>query len=287
MNGMLKILVFLLFIAQAAFAEEVKLLTWNVFMLPKPIKFSYQKERTDLIIKEILASPYDVIVLQEAFAGEFQEKTKKLTSKKYPHQFYLKRKPGSLTVYGSGVYYLSRIPMKELDSVYFNDCAKADCFASKGSALMEFTLPSGKKFQVASTHLQAGHNENSSKIRFNQLKQIQGMMLPKLTFGVPQFLVGDLNIDANHGNDYNRALTMLAMTSGPLQGELNYTNGYPIECYEKPGDDQKEWIDHIFTFANAVPVQVLAKKVRPFNGLINHKECPLSDHWGVEATLSL
>lgn len=283
----MKLIVIILFIAQAAKADEVKLLTWNIFMLPKPIKFSHQKERTDLIIREILASSYDVIILQEAFAGDFQEKVKKITSKKYPHQFYLKRKPGSLTVYGSGVYYLSRLPMKQLDFVYFDQCAKADCFASKGSALMEFTLPNGKKFQAASTHLQAGHNEDSAKIRFSQLRQIQQMMLPKLTFGVPQFLIGDLNIDALHGNDYAKALTMLNMKSGPLEGEPKYTNGYPIECYEKPGDDQLEWLDHIFVFPNAVPVQISGKKVRTFNGMINHKECPLSDHWGVEATISL
>lgn len=268
-------------------AEDVKLLSWNIFMLPKPIKFSHQKERTDLIIKEINNSDFDLIILQEAFAGEFQKKVKKNASKKFPHQYYLKRQNGSLTVYGSGVYYLSRFPINVLKETYFSECAKADCFASKGSPLVEVSLPSGKKIQVASTHLQAGHNDQSSEIRFKQLTQIQMMMLPSIRMGVPQFLIGDLNIDALHGTDYQKALKHLNMTSGPLEGDLQYTNGYPIDCYEKPGDDQKEWIDHIFLFQNNVNVQVASKKVRPFNGMINNKECPLSDHWAVEAVIKL
>ena len=36
-------------------------------MLPKPIKFSLQAERTPLIINEMIKSQADVIFLQEAF----------------------------------------------------------------------------------------------------------------------------------------------------------------------------------------------------------------------------
>ncbi len=284
---MIKILLGLLLMSTMAFAEEVKIFSWNVFMLPKPIKFSHQQERTDLIIKLINASDDEIIILQEAFSGDFRSKLSERTIKKFPYQYYLDRKTFSFDVYGSGVYYLSRYPLKVLDDVYYNDCTKADCFASKGTSVVEFTLPSGKKIQIAGTHLQAGQKELSRDIRMKQLGQVKLALSSFEKAGVPQFLIGDLNIDAIHSPDYNKALGFMNMVSGPLEGDLTYTNGYPITCYEKPGDDTKEWIDHIFMKSNGSLSQTLHRKVRPYLGNIKGTECPLSDHWGVEAVLSL
>lgn len=280
---------FLIFIAlmSLAHAEDVKVFTWNIFMLPKPIKFSHQSERTDQIIDLVNSSEDDVIVFQEAFSGDFRAKLRSKTKKKYPHQYYLNRKCFSFDVYGSGVYYLSRYPMNVLSHTYYKDCTKADCFASKGTAVVEFTLPSGKKFQIAGTHLQAGQKDLSHEIRMKQLGEVKALLAKSSKKGIPQFLIGDLNIDAISSPDYSKALALLNMESSPLEGELQYSNGFPTVCYSKPGDDKREWLDHIFLKSNESGAHVFHKQVRPYIGQIDGVDCPLSDHWGVEAILSI
>ena len=254
-------------------------------MLPKPIKFSLQAERTPLIINELEKSKADVIFLQEAFQSEFRQKMLNKLKSLYPHQFYLHRQPNTLTVYGSGVYLLSRHPFKILDKVYFDDCANADCFASKGTFLVEITTPAGQKVQFAPTHLQA--SGALAAMRLKQLADINAIFAINAQNGVPQFLIGDLNIDGLSGSEYKTALDYMNMTSTPLEGEPGYTNGFPTICYTKPGDDNKEWIDHIWLKPIISTARVLNKRVRPYNGVLEGKECPLSDHYAVEATIQL
>lgn len=287
-NFMMKaFLVFLFLLPGLSHAERLKILTWNVFMLPKPIKFSLQKERTPLIIDKILKNDSDIVFLQEAFHGAFLKEVLKKTSKTYPHQFYLGRQPGSLTVYGSGVYIMSRFPMTILRKVYFDDCAKADCFASKGSFVAEVTMPDGKRLHFAPTHLQSGGKENAEAIRFKQLQDINLIITLGTQNGVPQFLIGDLNIDALQGEEFHRAISYMNMTSTPLEGEPGHTNGFPVLCYPKPGNDEREWIDHVWLNPMSSNARVISKRALPFHGVLKDQECPLSDHYAVEAVIQI
>lgn len=267
------------------FAEDIKVLTWNVFMLPKPIKFSYQVERTTLIGNELGKGDYDVIFLQEAFPGWFHKRIYKMTKDRYPHQHYLKRPFISHTVFGSGLYVMSKFPITEKKHVYYRSCRMADCFAAKGMYLVTLKLPWGKEVQIGNTHLQAGQNQKSVRIRMKQLEQVRKLLISNVKPGVAQVVVGDINIDAKD-SVYPKALELLNMSSTPLEGEIDHTNGFPVLCYNKPGDDVKEWIDHIWISKNS-DARIIGKKVKAFTGLINKKECPLSDHYGVEASISL
>lgn len=284
---MLKFFLLAVLFMNFAQAETVRILAWNVFMLPKPIHFSLQKERTPLIIEEINKSEDDIIVLQEAFSGDFRAKLRKRTKDKYPHQYYLNRKRFSFTVYGSGVYFLSKYPLKDLGYSYYKDCTKADCFASKGVAVMEVSLPSGKKIHLGGTHLQAGGKEKSQRIRVKQLSQIKKLFESTRNENIPQILVGDLNIDALLGAEFAGALALLDMSSGALEGEPGYSNGYTIGCYSKPGDDNKQWLDHVLINPNRSQGHVISRKIRPYYGVIKGQNCPLSDHWAIEALISL
>lgn len=284
LNTMMKTFFLLLCMPLIAFAQDVKILSWNVFMIPRPIRFSYQSERTNFIIHELKNESFDIVFLQEAFSKGFRNKIKSSFKTMYPYQSYLGRRKRSLTVYGPGLYVLSKYPIVTRKYAYFSNCADADCFSSKGVELITVNHPSGKKIQFANTHMQSGGKR--SQIRFKQLNQIKRLLNTYAVQGIGQVLVGDLNIDALSGNDYSKALALLNMKSHPLEGELPYTNGYPIECYKKPGDDQKQWIDHILVHQDFSGT-VKDKNVRVFNGLFDGKECPLSDHYAVEATLSL
>lgn len=265
-------------------AEQLKVLSWNVFMLPKPIYFSYQGERSELIIDEIMKSDYDLIFLQEAFTGGFHKKLRNRAGKVYSHQYYLKRKFGSATVFGSGVYVLSKYPLTSFEKVFYRSCAGADCFASKGALLTEIRLPSGKEVQFVATHLQAGGSNKRRKVRMKQLARLKDFILKHSRPDVPQVLLGDFNIDNKH-EDFATALGILNTNSHPLEGDPDYTSGFPIECYKEERNNTK-WVDHILV-EKTIPVQVSGKRVKVFTGMLDGKECPLSDHHAIEATLSI
>lgn len=266
-------------------AESLKILTWNIFLLPKPIKFSYQAERTKLISELLNNSDYDIIFLQEAFPGSFHDHLFGVTKKKYPHQYYLKRPFISHTVFGSGVYVMSRFPIKSKKKAIYDSCRGADCFAAKGVLLATFELPGGKEIQIGNTHLQAGRDAKGSKIRLKQIEQIRKLFNESAKPGVTQILLGDINIDAKH-EDFLKALSLLNMESSALSGDLDHTNGFPISCYNKPGDNVKEWIDHILVSKNS-DIKLTNKKVIVYKAVLEGRECPLSDHYALEATLNL
>lgn len=286
---MKKFLVLLLLVPMMSFAEDIKLLTWNVFMLPKPINFSKQKERTPLIGKALLNSNYDIILLQEAFIGRFRKDVGRLLKDKYPYQDHLTRSRRLFHFINSGLFILSRHPFEVLGWHYFNDCAHSDCLSSKGVLLVEVTTPSGKKVQIAMSHMQAWDGKRALEVRRNQIDEIKTLLDTYARPNVPQLLAGDLNIDGKTVTEYPLALSTLQMTSTSLEGPLNATNGFKVECYKTPGEaSDGQWLDHFWLRTQGTESEVLYKKVRPFTAIMKgNKECSLSDHYGVEAILKL
>ena len=270
------------------FAQDLKIVSWNVYMLPKPIKFSLQPDRTKLIGDIFEKSDYDFIFFQEAFSSKFRSTVGKRIKNKYPHQYVLPRSRRITHVMNSGVYVASKKPFEILGHYYYTKCASADCFAAKGVLLIEQKTESGKKVQFAITHMQAGKNENKVNIRRSQIKEIKALLDKHARPGVPQFLVGDLNIDAHLPIEYPESIKTLEMSNTPLVGTMNSTNGFKVSCYNVPGEENAgEWLDHVWLRENRSEAHVTTKKVIPYYGKINGKDCPLSDHYAVEALIHL
>lgn len=251
----------------------------NVYMLPKPIKWTYQNERTDALLEQLKALNYDVIFFQEAFTQNFRETTSKKMSQLYPYSYYLDKPSLLSNLFGSGLLILSRKPMKVLDSVYFNECASFDCFASKGAVLIQVELGHNKSAQVAVTHLQAG--QKSADIRFKQIAQIAELLNKHKQPDVIQLLTGDINIDFSNP-DFEKALSIAKMTYAPLNGSIKTTNARSNECYDAP--TRKLWIDHLWA-SDTSALQNWEIKVNDLNFTLNEKNCPLSDHHAIEANL--
>lgn len=276
----------LLLLPALAMGEELKFFSWNVFMLPKPIKFSLQKDRTRLIADHLKDTDYDVLFLEEAFSSNFRKIVGRELDKKFPHQYVLPRSRRIYHIMNSGVFILSRLPFKVLGHYYYNRCAKADCFAAKGVILVEFTTPSGKKIQVGATHMQAGGSK--AEIRKSQLQEIKALYDHHAVAGVPQMLIGDLNIDAHVNTEYPEAIKIMDMNNAPLEGELQSTNGFAVACYKVPGEPNAgEWIDHMWLREMHSGAKVFEKKVVPIYGTLKGRECPLSDHYALEAKIKL
>ena len=276
----LRILATLLFTVSAN-ASELKLLSWNIFMLPKPIKNSLQKVRSEVIANQLRGSDYDLMFFQEAFTKSFRNKLNSKLGKDFPYTYYLRSDGKIKHVFGSGLFIMSRYPFKVLDKVYFKECTEFDCYASKGSVLIETTLPSGKVLQFAPTHLQS--TESNGSMRISQLQQMKQMLEKHERSGVAQIIMGDLNIDVVEP-EFEQGLEVMEMDYTPLVGPIKSTNARLTDCYKSPGKNV-EWIDH-FWINKETPLDRSSMRVRDLEFQYKGKTCPSSDHHAVEAIFS-
>ncbi|MFL5785352.1 MAG: endonuclease/exonuclease/phosphatase family protein [Bacteriovoracaceae bacterium] len=264
-------------VAQAA---DLRVLNWNTYMLPWPIKDSNQKIRTPVIAEALKGEDYDFVFMEEAFTGSFRDKVGKILKSEYPHQYYLGNYRILVPYFGSGVFVLSKHAFKVIDKVYYKkNCEASDCMAAKGAVLIESVLPSGRKIQIASTHLQS--KEDAGPIRLEQMKQVKAMLDKNKKKGVPQFFIGDLNTDVTEP-EFPKGLEIMGMNATQLTGAYDHTN--VIDCYKKPTAD-KEWIDHMWVDKDT-QLKDSSISVRPISYEYKGKLCNASDHYAIEGVFT-
>ncbi len=272
----LSLLTFL--IPAVALSADVKVLSWNVYMLPKPIKNSFQSARDKAIPEFLKGSDYDIMFFQEAFTASFRKSMIMKLSQKYPHNFYLKGTK-FFSVFGSGVFVMSKYPFKILDRVIYQACSGADCYATKGTLIVELELPSGKMIHFAPTHLNS--QRDNSAIRASQLLQVKDLFAKTAKRGVPQVILGDLNIAAGQP-EFDQTLLTLNMTPTRLTGDQQTTSGRVNDCYKTP--KKSHWLDHMWVSADNFNADSTIQVI-PTEFEINDKTCPLSDHHAIEGHL--
>jgi endonuclease/exonuclease/phosphatase family metal-dependent hydrolase len=283
----MRIFVFLCILPFSVFAEELRLLTWNVYMFPRPFIFAKQKIRTPLIVKALLEADHDVIFLNEAFSSSFRRKITRALDGKYPYKHVLSR--GRLDFLNSGLYVASKYPYEILEALNYTDCDGIDCLAGKGVMLIEVGLPSGRRVQIAATHAQANGHDAAKAVRAKQFDFISSLFKKHRRPGVSQVLTGDLNVNGKIPNDnrpeYHSMLARLGMVDGPLTGEYDYTASYAVECYKRRGGVDGSVLDYALLLENGSGAQLSDRQAIPFFDVIKGKSCPLSDHFGLESVL--
>jgi endonuclease/exonuclease/phosphatase family metal-dependent hydrolase len=281
---MIHVLVMALLMSAVGWSAEVKVLSWNVYMLPKPIKNSKQKERSLLIAQELKKLDHDVIVLQEAFSQHFRSVVGSALSQSHPYQLRLSKSGAFKQVMCSGIFILSRWPMKFLDSNYFNTCAGADCFSSKGVLLAELERDQ-KKIQLAVTHMQASDEFTHQQIRQAQTITVSNLLYPYIQNGVPQVLAGDLNIDSMVGQEFAYVLKALNMTA---QGQdlMESTKAQNTNCFTKRDSTRLVRKDHVLSNAQSSESFSISTTVQRFRGQMNGKNCDLSDHYALSSKIT-
>jgi endonuclease/exonuclease/phosphatase family metal-dependent hydrolase len=285
----MKLFILLLLLPLSLMAQELKVLTWNTFLIPPPWNTTKQKERAALMAEILPSMNHDIMFFQESFFDKKRRLIIKGLEKTHPF-IAIPRKGRQLKqIQDSGLFIASKYPMEVLGQVIFKDCAKSDCFASKSAIIVEMTFPNEKKIQMINTHLQAWNEPETFAIRKKQLLQIKEMMAVHAKPGIPQILVGDLNIDGKIEPEYSESVKMMQMTSVPLVGPINATNGFSTAgCFKNPGGtNEGEWLDHFWLNANGTETQIHSKTVVPIFGQLRSGKCPLSDHYAVEAYIKL
>lgn len=276
-------------LSYSLYAKDISVLTWNTFLIPPPFNSTKQEERADLMSKKLLTIDHDIIFFQEAFLDAKRELIIKELASVYPYNAVPKKGEGLFQFQDSGLFIVSKYPMTILDQVIFDDCVGTDCLASKSAILVEISLPNNKKIQMVDTHLQGWNDNEMINVRKKQLLQIKKMMDSNSKFGIAQIIVGDLNIDGRTESEYADSLVLMNMTSSPLEGRLGSSNGFStIGCFDTPGGINKgEWLDHLWLNSNGTETKIHAKKVVPIIGHLGTLDCPLSDHYAVEAFIDV
>ena len=161
---------------------RVKVLTWNIWMMPWfTFQSPHNRERAAVIAQELLKLDLDILCFQKAFDSGARDVLWEALRTRFPNQYGPANSGFSLKV-NSGVWILSRMPLTELGEIQFRDCAGIECFSRKGAMLLHGEFE-GHPFQIAATHLQgeSGNEftEANQQIRNKQMMQIRDDLLAR------------------------------------------------------------------------------------------------------------
>lgn len=261
--------------------DSLKLLSWNIYMLPPVVKFTGKRKRARAIGEKLAQSEYDVIVLQEAFHAGARRMIKSRLKEKYPYEngpaF---RKMFSLKT-SSGIWMLSKYPIKELGKVRFRQKFGFDNKMARKGALMIEMEKDGQRFHIVGTHLNAG---GSLELRASQIRQIKDELIDEHhEAGVPLIVAGDFNISKFDPNGLDSMLTILEMEDYELESEQQYT--YDFTLNDLGDGKSKGVIDYVYFRPEKLKVRKTLRKIPLIEKIWSKKRKSLADHNPVELLL--
>lgn len=271
-------------------SDKVKILTWNVQMLPSiGAVFSdklkkMQSERTEWIIEYLINEDFDIVLLQESFDNDFINELNTKLKTKYPFQFNpIRPKWYKLS---NGLMILSKIPLQLIDKVTFSNSSQSDFFASKGAVMLKVFIDSIPLY-IVNTHLQSDYDSyQNSSIRTKQLDEINSKLLSNIELKNSKLMIaGDLNVEENiNSTEYNNLIKKFNLI------DLVY------DFFKKPSisfDKNNFWnqdqktstrLDYFLTNLDLsiVDIQIVKAKKK-----YNEFEVDLADHYGILAEFSI
>ncbi len=258
----------------------LKIVTWNIQMLPtfpavEPLQKG-QAMRAPWIVEFLNAQDYDVVVMQEVIDKKMTELLKAGLKEKYPYQVSVEAKRG-LAGCSGGILFVGKIPLKYVAHNVYKNISGVDAMAEKGCVLVE-AEHNGVRFQIAGTHLQAGDDEAREK----EIPEIAELLAPHQTQGVPQILLGDMNLSPDEAV-YTKLLETTEMTSFPLD-DPEPTTTSPNNSWRKPGKRGRH-IDHVLLNPRGTGTTIARQTVQRARREHEGKMIDLADHYGVVAEI--
>lgn len=279
----------LLLLAQSAHSQEsvsiktetageeknLKILSWNIYMLPKIVVQRGKRERAHAIVDTLKKSDFDVVVFQEAFLPSSRNIISEGLKEIFPYQYGPANAEGITLRTNSGVWILSKTEMKLLNTVQFKNCTGNDCWARKGAMLLEGVY-NNKPFQILGTHLQA---DGFDRIREKQMDQIYTELLAEYKReGVPQVICGDMNTEKEMQEHYCAMLDCLDAQDGEITGvEKCSYDGMTNPIAQSFGATKKSNLDYILVRNNGTKM----KATKRFVSIMKKGKKFLSDHYGI------
>lgn len=264
----------------------VKILTWNIQMLPTfPSVAALNKGqamRAPWIVEYLNASDYSIVCLQEVIDPKMTALLKEGLKQTFPHIVSADAK-GGISGTSGGILFASRIPIKYVDHIVYKNVTGVDALAEKGCLLVAGEH-NGVPFQIAGTHLQAGSNDVKKK----EIPEIaEGILNKHKQDGTPQLLVGDMNIDWADKDLYGLLLKTTEMQDFPLDDKSPFT----VDSENSWRDGKKKKgggrIDHVLLNPRGSKVTVTRQTVQRARREHEGKTIDLADHYGVVAEVTL
>ena len=257
---------------------KLKILSWNIYMLPKIVVRKGKEERALAIVEQIKNNDFDVIVFQEAFLPKARKIIGEGLATLYPYTYGPANNSKNIKT-NSGVWVISKMPLKQLETIQFKNCTGFDCFARKGAIMLEGEWE-GKPFQVLGTHLQA---DQFTEIREKQMDQIYLELLNKYKRDdVPQIICGDLNTETDINEHYCAMLDCLDAENGDISGIEKCTyDGVNNPIAQSYGAKSKTTYDYILVRKNGSAMS----SIKRFVSVLKKGKKHLSDHYGVVCEL--
>lgn len=262
--------------------EKIKILSWNIYMLPGVVRVKGKGERADAIGNILKDSDYDVIVFQEAFQRNARKKIFRHLHEKYPYQSGPANQKLISYKTNSGLWIFSKHPIVSSHSIIFKNKSGIDAFSRKGGLITEVDV-NGSIIQIAGTHLQ---NSGHPWIRQSQCVEFYNRLLQPLhKEGVPQIVCGDFNINRKKEEEYNFMLQTLRATDGELVGALQYSyDRLQNDLHVEAGRNQ-DLIDYILIRDPSNQFISTSREIKAIRKNWDTIHADLSDHFALEAEL--
>jgi sphingomyelin phosphodiesterase len=262
--------------------KELKILTWNIYMLPHCNLFNHNCKRAKIIAEKLSDSPYEIIVFEEAFDYRARRIIKEKLQGIYPYIYG----PANYSFFSlktsSGIWILSKIPLNKIKEIEYKNRFGIDALARKGAVMYEGNW-NGNDFQLVGTHLQANSPDS---IRREQCNQIAVSLLQQYAKpNVTQIVCGDFNIEKDDTLNYNYMLHVLNAENGLMDGDLNTSFDELDNTLAKKVNGKKQLIDYVL-LRNASLINFIHRKVTVFRQYFGNKFIELSDHYAVEASVT-
>jgi endonuclease/exonuclease/phosphatase family metal-dependent hydrolase len=258
----------------------MKILSWNIGMLPVLDLFRNNEERAMAIAKALSSEDYDIIVFQEAFSAQARAIIRNSLKDHYPYIYGPVNRSNPSLKFNSGVWILSRTALVLKKEIEFTVAAGFDRFARKGAALYEGHCQN-ITFQLVVTHLQ---DDNYPQIiRDLQLSEIyEKLIIPFSDPDKPQIICGDFNTDRKIQPAYDGMLDRLNAEDGELSGNPKVSFDDESNDAYKSAKPNPRLIDYILT-RNSQLIRWIRRKVTVLKSKWGQAKEYLSDHNEIEA----
>ncbi|MBL7849364.1 MAG: endonuclease/exonuclease/phosphatase family protein [Cyclobacteriaceae bacterium] len=281
--------------SQAHAQDTLRLLSWNIQMLPFPAPPHGKAKRARAIASILNEQHHDVVVFQETFKRRSRRILRRELSKTFPHQTrVLNKKTFSIKTNG-GVMIFSRHPIDSVHEIRFSKRTGYDKFSRKGAMLAEVNFK-GKPIHVLGTHLQAFGTDDILISQYNQMKM--ELLDPHQRAGVPQFLLGDFNtrkvppVSAGLSGTtpmpqtrYSAMLQTLEAEDGELHGDQQYTMDRPYNDLCTRRKEARLLLDYVLVRPEKNDLTI-RREVKIFRKPWTKDHQDLSDHFALEALIS-
>ncbi len=261
---------------------QLKVLSWNIGMLPVLGLFNENDDRAEAIANALHSCDYDIIVFQEAFTAKSRAVIHYTLKNQYPFTYGPVNGSSFSLRFNSGIWILSKVPLERKKEIEFSISAGFDSFARKGAALFEGQFQNSS-FQLIVTHLQ--DDDYPQAIRNQQLEEIfEKLILPFSDMHTPQIICGDFNTDQKIRESYEGMLSILNAENGAISGSRKITFDDESNDMFKSNNPNPRLIDYILT-RNTHVIHWINRKVAVLKFKWGKGAEYLSDHNGIEAVI--